>query len=112
MNKVVIIGNGFDLAHGLETKYLDFILWYINYVVNSLISNLTFEDTLIKASMQYRTEPPNTFKSLKEFQDFRTLHNRITFEIKYDFMNRILNLYGNPNWIDIESKYYESLIKI
>ena len=28
MNRVVLIGNGFDLAHGLPTKYEDFINWY------------------------------------------------------------------------------------
>ena len=28
MNRLVIIGNGFDLAHGLKTKYEDFIDWY------------------------------------------------------------------------------------
>ena len=28
MNRIVLIGNGFDLAHGLRTKYADFIEWY------------------------------------------------------------------------------------
>lgn len=28
MNRVVLIGNGFDLAHGLPTRYEDFINWY------------------------------------------------------------------------------------
>ena len=28
MNRLVIIGNGFDMAHGLPTKYEDFINWY------------------------------------------------------------------------------------
>ncbi len=28
MNRLVLIGNGFDLAHGLKTKYSDFIEWY------------------------------------------------------------------------------------
>lgn len=28
MNRLVIIGNGFDLAHGLKTSYKDFIEWY------------------------------------------------------------------------------------
>ena len=26
MNRLVLIGNGFDLAHGLKTSYKDFIL--------------------------------------------------------------------------------------
>ena len=28
-NKLVLIGNGFDLAHGLKTSYMDFMDWYI-----------------------------------------------------------------------------------
>ena len=28
MNRLVLIGNGFDLAHGLKTRYEDFINWY------------------------------------------------------------------------------------
>lgn len=28
MNRLVIIGNGFDLAHGLKTSYADFLEWY------------------------------------------------------------------------------------
>jgi len=33
MNKLIIIGNGFDLAHGLKTKYSDFIIWYLNKII-------------------------------------------------------------------------------
>ena len=29
MNRIIIVGNGFDLAHGLKTKYEHFIEWYI-----------------------------------------------------------------------------------
>lgn len=28
MNRIVLIGNGFDLAHGLKTSYADFLDWY------------------------------------------------------------------------------------
>lgn len=28
MNRIVLIGNGFDLAHGFPTRYEDFINWY------------------------------------------------------------------------------------
>jgi hypothetical protein len=30
MNRLIFIGNGFDLAHGLKTKYADFIYWKTN----------------------------------------------------------------------------------
>ncbi|MCL2877434.1 MAG: bacteriophage abortive infection AbiH family protein, partial [Acidobacteria bacterium] len=28
MNRILLIGNGFDLAHGLKTGYNDFIAWF------------------------------------------------------------------------------------
>ncbi len=28
-NKIFLIGNGFDLSHGLPTRYVDFITWYL-----------------------------------------------------------------------------------
>ena len=37
MNRLIIVGNGFDLAHGLKTKYSDFINWYWNFVKEQLI---------------------------------------------------------------------------
>src|SRR5690554_4361943 len=30
MNRLILIGNGFDLAHGLNTSYKDFIFWYLD----------------------------------------------------------------------------------
>ncbi|MCG8883823.1 hypothetical protein G1L02_11730 [Tenacibaculum finnmarkense] len=32
-NLIVIIGNGFDLAHGLKTSYNDFANYYLNEVI-------------------------------------------------------------------------------
>jgi hypothetical protein len=31
MNRLIVIGNGFDIAHGLKTSYHDFILYYLKY---------------------------------------------------------------------------------
>lgn len=41
MNRLVIIGNGFDLAHGIKTSYKDFIDWYWNQRVAPLKQNKT-----------------------------------------------------------------------
>ena len=38
MNRIVLIGNGFDLAHGLKTSYMDFIDWYWEQRVDELSS--------------------------------------------------------------------------
>ena len=43
MNRLILIGNGFDLAHNLETKYTDFIdnLWLtkLDIFIDSLKNN-------------------------------------------------------------------------
>ena len=39
MNRIVLIGNGFDLAHGLATRYEDFINWYWERRKNILLSH-------------------------------------------------------------------------
>ena len=33
MNRIILIGNGFDLAHGLDTRYVDFINKFWEYQV-------------------------------------------------------------------------------
>lgn len=53
MNRIILIGNGFDLAHGYPTKYEDFINWYWNKKVDSFIGNHTpiSEDCLCSIKM-------------------------------------------------------------
>jgi hypothetical protein len=49
MNRLIIIDNGFDLAHELETSYHDFILDYLKKSLKSVlivvIGNMTLKDT-------------------------------------------------------------------
>jgi len=40
MNRIVVIGNGFDLAHGLDTKYEHFITHLKNQYVQSINSDI------------------------------------------------------------------------
>lgn len=53
MNRIILIGNGFDLAHGLPTRYEDFINWYWEKRVDSFTGNLTpiSEDCLCSIRM-------------------------------------------------------------
>lgn len=54
MNRLVIIGNGFDMAHGLKTSYMDFINWHWDQRVNTFVSNTTkvSEDILCKLQIK------------------------------------------------------------
>ncbi|MFQ7372377.1 MAG: AbiH family protein [Phocaeicola vulgatus] len=35
INRIILVGNGFDLAHGLATRYADFINWYWEKIFKS-----------------------------------------------------------------------------
>ena len=54
MNRLVIIGNGFDMAHGLKTSYMDLINWYWNQRINSFIDYTTpvYKDDLCTLSIK------------------------------------------------------------
>ena len=48
MRNLIILGNGFDLAHGLQTKYSDFrdYIWNNNREFYKQLTKYIFEDDL------------------------------------------------------------------
>lgn len=43
MNRLVLIGNGFDIAHKLPTRYQDFIDWYWNERIKNMKKTFSSE---------------------------------------------------------------------
>ncbi len=110
MNRLVIIGNGFDLAHGLKTSYKDFIKWYLVGVLDSYsIKELNHEDSLLKIEnrtgrsiIKYSYDKEQPWKSLETLE----LHkDGITIK-KSILLFRILKNIDTKGWTDIESDYY------
>ena len=109
MNNLVLIGNGFDLAHELKTKYSDFILSYLNNSFQSIsASNGYYEDGLITIQSP-RVHRLNIFNSIASIFDI-VKANDIKFEFKHSFLKKIVDSSIESNWVDIESKYYSELI--
>jgi hypothetical protein len=111
MNKLFLIGNGFDLAHGLKTRYSDFLLWFINRMINMLndSNNKTYEDDLISIeSNGYSIREINSLEALKDIRK----RQEIIIKAKNKFFERILNNYLNSNWVDIEYEYYLALLDL
>ncbi|MCD0489671.1 bacteriophage abortive infection AbiH family protein [Pedobacter sp. MC2016-14] len=69
MNRLILVGNGFDLAHGMRTSYNDFILWYVACCFEEARSKHIYEDELlrIKASDLFTTFHELAGKSVKEY---------------------------------------------
>lgn len=131
MNRLVIIGNGFDLAHGLKTKYSDFIDDFWGNVKNC------YKEDNIK-SIVYINEIYSNFLSFGKISNYSDFKNNIEYYAKvykYDFIEsigvcrksksdntrifefrneffRIITLKRVENWVDIESEYYYQLKKI
>lgn len=121
MNRLVIIGNGFDLAHGLYTKYTDFMAWFWMDiiqagVVDSDISSINSMCTLENGNFQ----PP---KSVLLYQRRKHL-NLLGQQMKRHIQNkpnsypvhgnvwiRICENIETKGWTDLESDYYLCLTR-
>ncbi|MDP1746350.1 MAG: AbiH family protein [Bacteroidota bacterium] len=107
MNKLILIGNGFDLAHDLKTSYSHFMLWYLNKGFSQHRASLSFEDNLMEiAKMDSLSKE---FKTLNDFQNTRK-YGIVNF--KNVFFEELINHTSLNNWVDIESKYYNSLTSL
>ena len=112
MNKLVLIGNGFDLAHNLKTKYKDFILWYLNSSLQILIDKFKVSDNLLSANIKFRVNnPPTQFKTIEEFNRFLSLYG-IEFKYNYRFFEQLIRKTDEQKWVDIESEYYSALLAL
>ena len=55
MNRIILVGNGFDLAHNLPTKYEDFINWYSQERLKGFENNTSKIDGDILCKLEINT---------------------------------------------------------
>ena len=128
MNRLVIIRNGFDMAHGLKTSYKDFINWYWERRLNALLvlQSPTSEDCLCKLEIKNTNECANWFYFFysHSFRDLFTREwkfppadiiggikdNTDDFSVTCSrFFETILQSIETRGWVDIETDYYQLL---
>jgi len=117
MNRIILIGNGFDLAHGLKTSYSNFIedFWgkeiEKSYDMGNLKSYVTFDG---KAYYIFQDE----FVVVK-LEDFIDANDKNSIDIfkkniqqyKNKFLRIIESELYEKKWCDIEFLYYKELIR-
>ena len=122
MNRIILIGNGFDLAHGLQTSYNNFIDWLWKKEFNKIgklyqkgADKYFNENDFFSISAKFPldiTGECNNF-SFKQFKDYINVPSSVNFQItfKNHFLDRLLNneFYYLQNWVDIEEEYYKAL---
>jgi len=129
MNRLVIIGNGFDLAHGLPTSYKDFIDDYWKDRTFDEEDNFIKFYELIDNKLQIANNYGDFKKIIQEhisinypdsstnFHDgvavyiSKTIGWKKILEFKNNFFSKV-NTKNLDNWVDIENEYYYLLKEI
>ena len=125
MNRLVIIGNGFDLAHGLPTSCRDFIddFWeniknsnpneliefnigsYVEFNGHKTLNDLI--DLIIPINDSFKREGISVYK-LKDHL-IPLADNRIQIVHYKNHFFKLINESTIKNWVDIENIYYKNL---
>lgn len=103
MNNLIIIGNGFDLAHNMKTSYSHFI----EYLVQAHIKSNEYTDLF---DFDNDFEDFNDFRK-KNFPEFKN-SNKGSYHVyvKLKLIKFMLDEYLNGKWCDIEDLYFRLLV--
>jgi hypothetical protein len=126
-NRLILVGNGFDLALGLKTSYNDFLFWYLkNLLITSVKNNQQLDDLPNKTKFFYYDDKLTITYWLSHDKQDKLLE----FIDKYDTLEKLQKLLKEINnvkieldsllfkkiydssitsWVDIEKSYYEIL---
>lgn len=125
INRLIIIGNGFDLSLGLKTSYKDFLYNYLKSIIikiyeKEIVFGLDLNTNRYKYSDDLITLFCPTdkilFYELNKYDDYDKLSKHLMKNkfLSYDF-ELLENFHRNSingNWTDIEILYYDSMVSI
>lgn len=109
MNRIILVGNGFDLAHNLPTKYEDFINWYSQERFKSFENNLSEkdEDILCKLEIDNFNESVNKLRGTENYDaELEAYIKSITYNSWHDFFIKNSEIKGLTNMIKDENDSY------
>ena len=121
MNRLVLIGNGFDMAHNLPTSYQEFINWYWEGRFEFLRKTFTAVSKTDLCELTVNGFPtwynffgqgPSVLNEYNGVKLFQELCNRgICKATMSPLFGRIHKSIETKGWVDIENDYYELLKK-
>lgn len=119
MNRLVLIGNGFDLSHKLKTSYKDFLTNYLWECVNKFYDVGIYDDPLISIKYRYINASVLSGRTIEKtfevvMNEIRLLSfvdgmSEVVFEYKSDLLKQCVNECDSLNWVDIEIAYFDML---
>ena len=132
MNRLILVGNGFDLAHNLPTKYSDFIFHYLKSCFEKAKNNTPYKDEILEITsfdtsylfFDRVNSNIDTIDNMLNFLDSRQLinpkelsnkanaisnSNQYNLKFTSSFAYELFTSFRNAKWVDIEQYYYRSL---
>lgn len=115
VNRLIMVGNGFDLAHGLKSSFADFIHDYIKNLLLEVEQYGEYDDLLVKVDLiNLNIEPGWVVKSLNKndplkILDFVTKAPNGNIIWKSNLLKKLLTEVKSKNWVDIEVTYFDLL---
>lgn len=138
-NRLIIVGNGFDLANQLPTRYTDFMVHLLFYTFMKAYNNVNgfYEDEYFiifklqknplfipavniplneylnfRNNKYYIIDNTNIEQQKIKIQTDRKLVIDVYFHVKDHFINQLFDSTNEFNWVDIETEYYKKLIDL
>jgi Bacteriophage abortive infection AbiH len=112
-NRIVIIGNGFDIACGMKTSYDDFILDYVKENFK-MAFDMKVDNSLMLIENIYGYQKGEYPQIIDRFQKLEELEKACTKLFKWEYtgelIKQIFKQKSRLNWVDIESLYFQILI--
>ena len=121
MNRIILLGNGFDLAHKLETSYKHFIDKFWKNMAKEYFNNnpYNFNNEYISIEIPFSkrldtlTKPNDSdILDYKTFSNFLRENGRIEIIFNNHFLKIITENLSFKNWVDIEEEYYQQIKNI
>lgn len=122
MNHLIIIGNGFDLAHGLKTSYRDYVR---AMMIDSMLvlGQRQFQNSPFHLSNLCYSQPNFTHTDLLEREDFMRIEDSKLQQFYNDnlqnyrnrpsyFAKGLISDLGDKGWVDLEDAYHRRLWEI
>jgi hypothetical protein len=132
MNRIILIGNGFDKASHLNTGYDDFLLWYFKSIFTGKLKGEEtkgkdqYKDPLLRVeyiqgeSLSFFAETLNGLRNFEEFKGLKFFYiqgfsdgnpepNHARINLSSEFFK---NLLLGKTWGEIESEYFKALYRI
>ncbi|MCD4773318.1 MAG: bacteriophage abortive infection AbiH family protein [Bacteroidales bacterium] len=118
MNRLIIIGNGFDLAHGLKTSSSDFLLNYFSESINNFYKSGKYSDLLLE--VKFANDYFSRFGKMPELATSKNVLKKIeniqngsdfVFNIHSKLLVLAYEKLKDINWVDLEIEFFNVLIE-